>query len=140
LSQARSPYVGSWEFPNNEHPAETASASERAQALAHIWRERLKGVNEIMDKFQALTIESEAVWGGDIKNRLTVLSNLVSDIQVKSMDLIMAQSESPLEIEQVESRVEPIIFGSRDDPENAMSVKIKDAIADIQSYTDKHLN
>ena len=70
----RSPVILKNEFPEwYSSKLDELQASEKVKAYAHVFDVRWKPVYEALQEFDAQTLESEALWGTEIRNRTDIL-------------------------------------------------------------------
>lgn len=66
LNYSRSPFIGSYEFPDGYDPIDK-SASDEAKAMAFVYANRWKSIMVPLQEFEAQTLEAEVLWGKEIK-------------------------------------------------------------------------
>jgi hypothetical protein len=85
VARARSPFILASEFPDGyqNHPAiKRNSAEEEAQAYAFLYRNRFEPVIEAVKILRLQTIEAEALWGSNIKEKCSQLQKAARRLQV----------------------------------------------------------
>jgi hypothetical protein len=142
LHICRSPLIRMHEFPEGYFGSDTQNtAEENAQAWAYVYKNRWEPVWSAVQDFDAHTLESEALWGSDVKKRAEKLRACVAELNT-SIDAIINDKQSggedfksdPEFGQQMRSNVS----ATRKD-DNALTKQISDAIESIEDAVRPHL-
>jgi hypothetical protein len=142
LHICRSPLIRMHEFPEDYVGSGTQNtAKEKVQAWVYVYKNRWEPVWSAIQDFDAHTLESEALWGSDMKERAEKLRACVGEVDT-SIDAIIKDIQSggenfksdPEFGQKMRSNVE----ATRKD-DNALTKQISDAIESIEDVVRPHL-
>lgn len=80
LAICRSPLIRHYEFPDAYNFNGSNTPEDEAKAYNHIYKNRWKLVREPLQDFEAQTLEAEALWGQDIKNKAERLRKCAKEL------------------------------------------------------------
>jgi hypothetical protein len=83
IHYCRSPFISASEFPEGYRGAlGRADAQQEGDAFVHVYSNRWEPVGEAIQQFDAATLEAEALWGRDVKEKAQEFRHLARRLQV----------------------------------------------------------
>jgi hypothetical protein len=142
LHICRSPLIRMHEFPEGYVGSKTQNtAEENAQAWAYVYKHRWEPVWSAVQDFDAHTLESEALWGSDMKERAQKLRACVAELNT-SIDAIINDKqvggENFKSDPEFGQKMRLNVSATRKD-DNALTKQISDAIESIEDAVRPHL-
>lgn len=144
MSYTRNGFILPSEFPKDYDPL-SFDNKKKAEGLSYVYTNRMKPLVEVAQELDLYTLEAEALWGKDIKNRSKKLRStffsLQRSIQTDIDDIYSGREHSGNDPEfKKEIRKNIYESSKQDDP---LSKEINKAINDIEEiirpYLDKNL-
>lgn len=143
ISYCRSPFTASHEFPEGYRGGlDKPTAEEEGQAWAHVYAKRWEPVGEAVQAFDTSTLEAEALWGKEIKEKALELRKSVRCLQVDIESFIRNKYSGGEDFMNDRDFKKEIEFGIWDvkPEENQLTQSINKAINDIESVIRPHLS
>ena len=145
MSYARNPFITIDEFPKDYVHKIKKEAKEEGDKYAYIFNNRLKPLIEVAQDFDVFTLEAEALWGKDIKDKCIRLRKtffrLKSSFQAHIDDIYSSRENFKNEPE-FKKEIRSDMYESRKN-DDSLSLEISAAIKDIERivrpYLDKNL-
>lgn len=142
LHICRSPLVRMHEFPEGYSRLNNVNTpNENADAWALVYRVRWEPVWEAIQDFDARTLEAEALWGQELKERAEKLKDCVKELNA-SIDSFLNNELSNGENFQCDrgfgKEVRENLFATHKE-ENALSLKIEKSVSEIEAFVRPHL-
>jgi hypothetical protein len=137
----RSPWIYPYEYPEGYPQSKNnRSAQEEGDAKLHIYNNRLKPVDSCLLKFDAFALEAEALWGEEIVNTAHLLRMPIIELKV-AIHAVIADAYSGGEDfkDTALMRVTMESVTNSKPEENELTIKINNAIKDIEYYLRPHL-
>lgn len=142
ISYSRSPFTASHEFPEDYKGAlGNHTAEEQGQAWAHVYAKRWEPVGKAIQAFDTATLEAEALWGKDVKEKAIALRKCVRSLQVYIESFISNKYSGGEDFSDKEfaKEVKNGIWDVKAD-ENKFTQEINSAIENLESFIRPHLN
>lgn len=142
ISYCRSPFTASHEFPEGYRSGHgTHTAEEEGQAWAHIYAKRWEPVGKAIQAFDTATLEAEALWGKDIKEKALALRECVRSLQVNIEFFISNKYSGGKDFCDKDFKRE-VTYGIWDvkAKENKLTQEITTAIKGLESLIRPHLS
>lgn len=141
IGYSRSAFIFAYEFPEGAQGGlANLSSEEKGQAWAHVYGNRWEPVGKALQDFDSETIEAEALWGAEIKEKAQVLRRLARELQLSMEAVIQNEYSNNEDFEDREFgqkiRANVSAGGSKNDE---LSVKISDAIEELEKVIQPHL-
>ncbi len=143
LQGARSPLMSHAEFPEGYmEQIEGTPSNDRARALAHAFEKRWSPVWEAIQELNAATLEGEALWGSEIRERMEALRICAIELRVAMNDRIEDTAKggvaARLDPRHDEATSERLSWGMGS-AENQLDIKINSAIHNLEEILRPHL-
>jgi hypothetical protein len=139
IGNCRQPLITGNEFPTEyPHDDRDRSPSIDANAYLHIFSNRWKPVYAALQEFDAQALEAEAIWGADIRGRTDAMRKLVRQLDVAITQYIGNLADDYYDPHDLPT-LRPIMFASRNDTENTLSMQLSDAVHAIEDQLLPHL-
>jgi hypothetical protein len=142
IAIARSPLVRPAEFPSAYWASKQHSPEEEAQAWAHVYNNRWEPVAEAQRAFEAASLEAEALWGSQIRDRAEALRMCAHDLWV-GMETVIDNARSGGENfesnREWAKQVRAVVSASSSATDNALSNRITAAVRAIEDDIRPHL-
>ncbi|MEQ5839125.1 hypothetical protein N0A02_06690 [Paraburkholderia acidicola] len=143
LFSCRAPLILAGEFPSGySQVTDGSNAEKKGKAYAHVLGERWSAVVATLSEFDARSLESEAIWGKDIRDATESLRKDVNTLYaaiVSYIDDAYIGGENFKEDPAFGIRVRRDVFASRDASDNALSNRILSNIQRIEMFASPHL-
>lgn len=143
INYCRSPFTAAHEFPEGYRSSfDKHSAEEEGQAWVHVYIKRWEPVGKAVQAFDAATLEAEALWGKEIKEKAIELRQCVRHLQVNIKAFIdnkYSGGEIFKQDRDFRIDVENGIWDIHAE-ENKFTQRINMAIDDIESVIRPHLS
>lgn len=140
ISLCRSGLVLRHEFPEDYDPSIVGDASKNGRALAYVYNKRWVQVGNAMQSFDLASIEAEALWSGLIKVKIHRLRKCAWDLKVDIESYIRNEFEGgSLFVDADPEKGEKFGIWDRSE-ENRLTIRINDAINDIETEIRPHLS
>lgn len=142
ISYCRSPFTAAHEFPEGYKGAlGNHTAEQEGQAWAHVYAKRWEPVGKAIQAFDTATLEAEALWGKDIKDKALALRKCVRSLQV-DIESFINNKYSGGENFRDRDFAKEVEYGIWDikAEENKLTQKINSAIEDLESVIRPHLS
>lgn len=142
VAQCRSSMVLGHEFPNDYPGAAKASAKEELDGWAYVYKNRWRPVWEALQDYDARALESEALWGSDVREMTNGLRALVIELNI-AIDAFLTDKfnrgedfrSDPEFGKEMRSKLSASI-GAKD---NMLSKNIETAISAIEDQIRPHI-
>lgn len=142
LANARSPLVRGSEFPTGYSNDKTKTPKEVAEAWGHLYTGRWKPVGEAMQEFDAAVLESEALWGSEIRILTDKLKGCAWEYYV-AIEADIGDKKVGGEDFKADPEFGKLmrskIAASMNDEKNALNERVRDAVTGIESLVGPHL-
>ncbi|ELA7385315.1 hypothetical protein Q9F31_000350 [Vibrio alginolyticus] len=141
ISYCRSPFTAAHEFPDTYRSGlGNHTNEEHGQAWAYVYSNRWEPVGKALQLFDTASLEAEALWGRDIKDKTNALRKCVRSLQVDIQAYISNKYNGGESFEDREyaKKVEFGIWDVKKD-ENKLTTSINTAISEIESIVRPHL-
>ncbi len=142
ISYCRSPFTAASEFPQNYRGGlGKQSAEEEGQAWAHVYAKRWEPVGTAVQAFDAATLEAEALWGKEIKEKALELRRCVWALQVDIEAFIRNKYSGGEDFRDREfgKKIKEGIWDMKSE-ENELTRRINNAIEEIETEIRPHLS
>ena len=142
IKYCRSPFISAHEFPEGYSGASgNNTREEEGQAWTHVYSKRWKPVRKAVRALDVATLEAEALWGKDIKEKVTALKACVRSLNV-DIDSFISDKYSGGESFKDRDYAKDVREGIWENkPENnKLTQDINTAIKDIESVIRPHLS
>lgn len=141
IKNCRSPFLAASEFPEGYASRGTTSYREEADALSHVYRGRWGGVWDALQDFDAITLEAEAIFGSEIREKTDVLRGCVQELRA-AIDAVIDDAAA-----QGQTFASDRDFGRQmrgkvstaSGKDNSLTIQIESAIKGIESVIRPHL-
>lgn len=142
LRNCRAPFLSAGEFPEGYRgPLGQTSPQEEAAALAHVYGNRWKHVYEALESFDTNTLEAEAMWGANIRQKTDALRQCVRELRV-AIDAIVedtAQRGENFKADRDFAKEMRSKVSTSSGAENPLTQRIESAIEGIEGVIRPHL-
>lgn len=142
ISYCRSPFTASYEFPEDYRGGlGMHTAEQEGQAWAHVYAKRWEPVGKAIQAFDTATLEAEALWGKEIKEKALALRKCVRSLQV-DIESFISNKYSGGESFRDRDFAKKVEYGIWDVKanENEFTQEINAAINDLESLIRPHLS
>lgn len=144
IQQCRSAMVLAQEFPESyRNFPDKKTSTEKAEAWAHVFKNRWEPVWIAIQEFDVQVLEAEALWGLKIRQKTDVLHKAVRKLHV-SMGALIDNEASDGEVFQNDrdfgKKIRADIFGYQGEDNNPLSSEMKSAVTDIENFLRPFLN
>ncbi|QBZ84062.1 hypothetical protein GHNINEIG_02137 [Hydrogenovibrio crunogenus] len=119
ISYCRSPFVAAQEFPESyviEQSKRKLTPEEKGQAWAYVYTKRWEPVSSAIQAFDAATLEAEAIWGQEIKEKANKLRQCTRSLEV-----------------DIEAFIENEYSGGKHFKDREFGKKVRQSISDTKS-------
>lgn len=137
----RSGWLDASEFPleySSKHPNET-STKDRADAMWHVYKNRLEPLVEAMNSLDATLIEGEVLWGSEVKEQGRKINSSFNRLVRSVKDLIVEEShgiDDPRD--DVVKRSRQDIAAGRDS-EDELSLQIRSSVKYFEELLEPYI-
>lgn len=144
VQSCRSPFVAGSEFPEGSYRERgNGTTEEVADAWAHVYITRWGYVQEALREFDAQSLEAEALWGQEVRDKTSVFKRCVGELY-GAIDAFIgdkrAGGEHFSQDREFGTEVrKQLNSSSLDDENNELSRKIKTAVQEIDDAVRPHL-
>lgn len=143
IRYCRSPLISAGEFPPDyPGPGQGVSARQEAQAWNHVYGRRWEPVRQALQDLETHALEAEALWGGEIRQKVDQLRQCASELQVAIEAVIedKAQGGETFKADRNFGKsMRGIVAASHSDATNPLSKKIQATIDGIENEVRPHL-
>jgi hypothetical protein len=143
IRQARSPLIRAYEFPEDyEHSAVSVNRESEGRAYAHIFSKRLAPVWTAYEEFDIQSLEAEALWGSDIREKTDKLRSLVRKLAAAAeayIDNEASGRENFNSDKDFGRQIRSEVFAAPGQKDNELSSLIAEAVAAIENELRPHL-
>jgi hypothetical protein len=142
ISYCRSPFTAGHEFPEGYRGGfGNHTDEEEGQAWAHVYSKRWEPVGKAIQALDTATLEAEALWGKEIKEKAAALRKSTRSLQVDIEAFIHNKYSGGENFKDREfaKQVEYAIWDVKAD-ENKLTQEINTAIEDLESAIRPHLS
>jgi hypothetical protein len=142
IEKCRSPLINAYEFPEGHRGySPNESFEEKAQALAHVYKNRWEPVWNALLNFDAQTLEAEALWGIELRNKTDEFRQCVRELNIAIEAVISDTGSGGEEFNRdkelgKEMRSKVSSFGKN---KNELSNRITKAINGVEELIRPHL-
>jgi len=137
----RSPFIPSSEFPEDYNPLKKGTGEDKGKVYAHIYGKRWEHVAKTIQEFDVHTLEAEALWGTEIREKTNQLRQCTRNLSY-SIQAFIENEYSDGEYfkdKTFRNEIRNDIYLMKED-ENPLSIKITNAIKTIESEIRPHLD
>jgi len=141
LAICRSPFIRAQEFPESylgHHLSE-----EDAQAYAYVYKNRWEPVWEAIQSFDTHTLEAEALWGNEIRERADQLRQCVRDLNASIQSFLDDKTSGGQHFKadrdfgkKIRMQVSAM---KENENENELTKQITDSVGNIEDFIRPHL-
>jgi hypothetical protein len=140
---ARLALVRGHEFPAGyfEGPRSTKPPSDEAEAWVHVYAERLRPVGDAVREFDTATLEAEALWGQDVRDRARELHACLRTLR-SGMEAVIDNARSggdDFKSDREFGKQVRADISARSDGTDALSQRIRAAIEAMETIIRPHL-
>lgn len=117
-------------------------SAEEAKAYAHVYKNRWAPVWEAIQEFDANTLEAEALWGNEIKEKTDELRQCVKEINIAIDAIISNKASGNRDFEadrDFGKSMRNKVHALSSDDNNEISKRIKESITKIEEKIRPHL-
>ena len=142
ISSCRSPFTAAHEFPEGyDGVLSKRSNEEEGQAWAFVYKKRWEPVGKALQSLDTATLEAEALWGKEIKEKVQELRLCTTSLFVDIQTFIEDKYSGGEDFKDQEF-ARAIHFGIWDKKpsENELTLRINKAIDGIESVIRPHLS
>lgn len=142
IRYCRSPFTSTHEFPEGYSGAlGDYSPEEEGQAWTHVYTKRWEPVGKAVQALDVATLEAEALWGADIKEKVMALKKCVRSLNADIQSFISDKYSGGENFRDREyaKDVKDGIWENKPD-ENKLTQEINAAIKDIETVIRPHLS
>lgn len=141
IQSCRSPFVSAAEFPEGyRNGMVSLTSKEQGDAWLHVYNNRWQPVFEAIQEFDSTTLEAEALWGNDAKEKAQELRQLAVRLRVSIDSYLRNEYSGKQDFTDrefgVRIRADLNASGLEDD---SLSPKINTAIENIEKIVRPHL-
>ena len=137
----RSPFIPSSEFPKDYNPLKKGTAEDKGKVYADIYGKRWEHVVKAIQEFDVHTLEAEALWGTEIREKTNQLRQCTRNLS-SSIQAFIENEYSDGEYfkdKTFRNEIKNDIYLMKED-ENPLSIKISTAIKTIENVIRPHLD
>ena len=141
IGYCRSPFTFAYEFPEGAQGGlANLSPEQKGEAWAHVYGNRWEPVGNALQAFDSETLEAEALWGSEIKEKAQVLRRLARELQTSMEAFIRNEYSNNEDFKDREfgKKVRANVSAG-DSKDDELSVKIRDAIEELEKVIRPHL-
>jgi hypothetical protein len=139
---SRSHFISGAEFPKGYGSPGHKTAQQESEAWAHVFNNRWRPVRDALLDFESYLLEAEAFWGSNIRGKADELRQCARNLRV-AMEAIIDDKAQGGENFRTDKEfcktMRKIVFASRDEKDNPLTVKINNAIMGIEDISRPHL-
>lgn len=142
IASCRSPLINAYEFPESYDGLKNSTSEKEAQAYAHVYKNRWEPVWEAIQEFDSNTLEAEALWGNEIKEKTDELRQCVKEINIAIDAIISNKASGNRDFEadrEFGKSMRNMVHASSSDEKNEISKRIKKSIISIEEIIRPHL-
>ena len=134
FDDARQPLVTGGEFPAGY--VKGKNEDENARAWAHVFRARWEPIAKVLEDFDTVALEAEALWATPIRDSAKELRSVVRVLQV-AMQAYIANEQSGGEDFRCDNnfgkQMRSEVFASRDSQDNPLSLRFRAALGSLET-------
>jgi hypothetical protein len=142
IQSSRSPLVSGHEFPADYGSSGQKTPEQEALGWAQVFSNRWQPVREALLDFESHSLEAEAFWGPEVRQRADDLRQCARNLQV-AMEAVVGDKASDgrdfSSDEQFGKEMRSAVYASRSDKSNPLTQKINGAIEAIEAIAKPHL-
>jgi hypothetical protein len=143
LQQSRSPLLSAREFPDEYHEGGLKKTPEQeANGYAYLYSNRWSPVWEVMQEFDASTLEAEALWGSPVREATDQLRKVVREVSVAIEAIISnaaANGEDFSTDREFGKKMRSTVSALPSDAKNELNIKLSAAVEVIDNLLRPHL-
>jgi hypothetical protein len=141
IRYCRSPITAAHEFPDKYREGNKHTPQENGDAWAYVYAKRWESVVKALQSFDLATLEAEALWGKEIKQRSIELQQCVKSLRV-DVDTFIRNEFSGGEVfrdKNLASEVQNGVWDVKPE-ENELTKRINNAIDALERVIRPHLS
>ena len=142
IGYGRNPFTSAHEFPEGYDPLNKTSKKE-GEAWAYVFTNRWKPIAEAVQEFEAQTLEAEALWGNEIREKALKLRGCASTLRVAMEEMVSneASGNSIFESdEEFRGKIRAQVWvGWGGEEKDKLSQRIENSISQIEKEVRPHL-
>ena len=141
IQSCRSPMIWASEWPVDFNQSEATNDQKGAAAL-HVYRKRLEPVKDAVSELEAAALESEAVFGNQIEQKVQSLRHCVIELQGAIESIVRDAYAGGRDFEQDKKfgqEMRATAHASHENAANPLNKKLAAAISDIEAILKQHL-
>lgn len=142
LQKGRSPFVSASEFPSDYVGPRDATAEQQAEAWRFVYSKRWAPVLEALQEFEIHVLETEALWGSEIRAKADGLRRCAVKLQTAMQAFIdnkAHRSENFRADKEFAKEVESDLYDCNENKINSLGNEIKVAVTAIENVVKPHL-
>lgn len=142
LAICRSPFIRAQEFPKSYSGSlGDHSSEEDAQAYAYVYKNRWEPVWEAIQNFDTHTLEAEALWGNEIRERADQLRQCVRDLNASIQSFLddKASGGQHFKADRDFGKKIRMQVSAMKENENELTKQITDSVGNIEDFIRPHL-
>lgn len=144
ISYSRNPFTSAHEFPKGYDPLQKTPEKE-AEAWSYVFTNRWKPIAEAVQEFDTQTLEAEALWGSDIKNKAFELRRCANTLRAAMEEMVSNEASGNRHFKSDEEfgkkiKAEVSAGWGRSEDKNELSERIDNSIKQIEKEVRPHLS
>jgi len=142
LANFRSMVIWAHEFPPEYHANKAPSASDEANAFAHVYDNRWKPVMQALQEFDAQMFEAEALWGGTAREKAERVRQCVRRLSAGVSATIADKASGGQDFgsdRDFAKKIRADISAISDDDTNDLSREIRLAVEGLEGFVRPHM-
>ena len=142
IQYCRTPFYSMPEFPEGyKGSVGNHTPEEEGQAWAHLFANRWEGVGDAIEDFETATLEAEALWGADIREKTGNLRKLVAELRSSIEAFIRDKYSGGQNFKDRDFGKEmQANVAATSSEENSLSKRLEAGITDLESELRPHLS
>jgi hypothetical protein len=143
IRSCRAAFIMAQEFPDGYcDPNRKSTPEDEAQVWAHVYKNRWQPVWEAIQEFDAQTLEAEALWGSEIRQKTDKLRECIAELNSAIYAVISDKASGGRDFKsdrEFGKKMRSTVSASGSDQSNELSKKITEAVTGIEDKIRPHL-
>ncbi|MEQ1486150.1 hypothetical protein [Methyloglobulus sp.] len=143
IQNCRSPFISAYEFPKEYKGGSRETSSEdEAQAWSYVYKNRWASVYNAILEFDSHTLEAEALWDKEVRNRTDSLRQCVQELYAAIEALVSDKANRGEDFKsdrEYGKQIRSTVSASPGDKNNEFSKKMLIAVSAIEEQIRPHL-
>jgi len=141
MKVCRSPFILLSEFPKDYNPLNKGTAEDKGNTYAHVYGKRWEHVAEAIQEFDVHTLEAEALWGTQIREKTNELRQCTRNLHASIQAFIENEYSDGEHFKDkaFRNKIRNDIYLMKED-KNPLSLKINTSIKTIENEIRPHLD